>query len=100
MVDPVFRIGNLTKSRVSANDFVSQKYATIPDNYELSEATVYFSGNGFPKIETAKIYGTDLTKIKAFLDKCLPGTHIVFSNIKVKNASGLRVIDDRAYSLY
>ena len=99
-LDPIFRIGNLTKSRVTVDEFIKQKYATVTDNYELNEATVFFAGNGFPKVETAKLYGNDFTKLKVFLTKCLSGTNIVFTNIKVKNSSGLRVIDDKAYSLY
>ena len=100
IIDPVFRIGNLTKSSVSISDFVIQKYATVTDNFELNEATVYFSGSGFSKIETAKLKGPDLTKLKVYLDKCLSGTSVAFTNIKVKNASGVRVIEDRVYSLY
>ena len=100
IVDPVFRIGNLTKSRIPVGEFITQKYATVSDNYELNGATVYFAGNGFPKVEMAKLYGNNLTKLKGLFDKCLAGTNIVFTNIKVKNSLGLRVIDDKAYSLY
>ncbi|MFN0083513.1 MAG: hypothetical protein ACKVOM_13465, partial [Ferruginibacter sp.] len=99
-LDPVFRIGNLSNGRVLLDEFKKQKIATVTDNYEITEATVLFAGNGFPKVEMVKLYGNDFTKLKTLVDKCLSGTNIVFMNIKVKNSLGIRVIDEKAYSLY
>jgi N-acetylmuramoyl-L-alanine amidase len=100
MVDPVFRVGNFTNHRISSSDFKDAKFASITDNYELVEASVYFSGTNFEKVQTSKLTGTNLAQLNNFIQKCAPGTSVTFDNIKVKNKLGIRVIDGASYILY
>lgn len=99
-IDPVFRVGNLTNPRVSVDLFKKQKYVTLTDEYEFVEATVYFSGEGFPKVISATLSGNKLENLMPFINSCVAGSNITFDNIKVKNQLGLRTIDGRAYSLF
>jgi N-acetylmuramoyl-L-alanine amidase len=100
VVDPIFRIGNLTSNRIKVNEFTSQKMATVTDGYEFVSCNVYFGGTGFPKAEATKLNGNDFTQLSTFLERCAAGTSIAFTNIKVKNKDGLRVIEEKAYMLY
>jgi N-acetylmuramoyl-L-alanine amidase len=99
-IDPVFRIGNLTRELVKVNDFKSQKIATVTDDYEFVSCNVYFGGTGFPKAEAANLNGKDFTKLSALLEKCAVGTSIAFTNIRVKNKDGIRAIEEKVYTLY
>jgi N-acetylmuramoyl-L-alanine amidase len=99
-IDPVFRIGNITSSRIKVDEFTSQKFATVTDGYEFVSCNVYFGGTGFPKAEAANLYGKDFTKLNAFLEKCDAGTSIAFTNIRVKNKDGIRAIEEKVYTLY
>ncbi len=99
-IDPVFRIGNFTSARAKVEEFKKQKFATVTDGYEFVSCNVYFAGIGFSKVGVAKMVGNDFTQLNSYLDKCAPGTNIIFNNIWVKNASGLRVIEDKSYSLF
>jgi N-acetylmuramoyl-L-alanine amidase len=99
-LDPVFRIGNLISGRIKVDEFKSQKIATVTDGYEFVSCEVYFGGTGFPKPEIAKLNGKDFTQLNTFLEKCEVGTNIVFVNIKVKNKDEIRMVDEKAYTLY
>ncbi len=97
---PVFRIGDLTLERIKVDDFKKQKFATVTDGFEFVSCNVYFGGTGFPKAEATKLNGNDFTQINSFLEKCAAGTSIAFTNIKVKNKDGVRMVDEKAYTLY
>jgi N-acetylmuramoyl-L-alanine amidase len=100
VIDPVFRIGNLTQGRIKADEFKSQKFATVTDGYEFVSCGVYFGGTGFQKVEATNLNGKDFTKLNALLEKCTAGTSITFTNIRVKNKDGLRTIEEKSYILY
>jgi N-acetylmuramoyl-L-alanine amidase len=100
VLDPVFRIGNLTSNRIKVGEFISQKFATVTDGYEFLSCNVYFGGTGFPKVEAANLNGNNFTKLNTFLEKCAAGTSIAFTNIRVKNKDGIKAIEEKAYTLY
>jgi hypothetical protein len=87
-------------SGMPVDEFKQQKFATVTDGYEFVSCNVYFGGEGFPKVGSAKLNGNDFTQLNAFLEKCAIGTSIAFTNIKVKNKNGLRTIEEKAYTLY
>jgi N-acetylmuramoyl-L-alanine amidase len=99
-IDPVFRIGNLTRELVKVDVFKLQKIATVTDDYEFVSCNVYFGGTGFPKAEAANLNGKDFTKLNALLEKCAIGTSIAFTNIRVKNKDGIMAIEEKVYTLY
>ena len=59
-IDPVFRVGNLTKSFVLAEDFKKEEALTVTDGYSFVQAQVYFSGAGFPQVQMATINSSSL----------------------------------------
>jgi hypothetical protein len=64
-------------------------------------ATVYFSGAGFPKVISATLQNPSLAPIYDLLQKCQPGTVVIFDNVKIKTLhDGVRVIDGPAYALF
>lgn len=98
-IDPVFRVGNLTQSYVSAEVFKTQNLATVTDGYTLSRATVYFTGTGFEKPAIATINNNDLSPLKSMIAKCGAGSSIIFDNVQISGPKGLMTIDGKAYSL-
>jgi hypothetical protein len=70
--------------------FKSQEYCRIelPDfefdvHFTLVSATVYFSGANFRTVEKGTIKSNSLKPIKEFMDRCVPGTMIIFDDVKV-----------------
>ena len=98
--DPVFRIGDITGVRMAADVFKKQKKVTVTGDYEFIGATVYFSGNGFPKVGVTNLSGTDLTPLSTFIQESVPGTNITFDNISIKGKDGIMVIDGRSFQLF
>jgi hypothetical protein len=65
-----------------------------PENAELKDfefdvqfnvvsATVYFSGTNFKNVETGFIKSNSLKPIRTMMDRCAPGSVVVFDNVKV-----------------
>ena len=52
-------------------------------------ATVYFSGANFASIEQGTITSSSLKPIKHLMDRCKPGSLVVFDNVKVKGPDEL-----------
>ena len=52
-------------------------------NFELVSATVYFSGTNFRTVETGIINSKNLKPIKKYMDRCAPGSIVIFDNVKV-----------------
>lgn len=99
---PQFQFGTFKPGRAESGRFKRQKKVYVwGDGYEFVSATVYFSGAGFPNVISAALQGPSLTPIYDLLQKCQPGTAVVFDNVKVKTRNdGVRVIDGPGYALY
>lgn len=52
-------------------------------HFDVVSATVYFSGTNFRGVETGFISSNSLKPIRSMMDKCAPGTMVVFDNVKV-----------------
>jgi hypothetical protein len=51
--------------------------------FNLVSATVYFSGANFSRVEKGVINSKSLRPIKKYMDRCVPGTMVIFDNVQV-----------------
>lgn len=64
-------------------------------------ATVYFSGAPYKGVERGYINSNSLKPIKKLMERCLPGTVVVFDDVKVKGPDNeVRQIEGLTLSLY
>ena len=52
-------------------------------HYSVVSATVYFSGGNFRGVEKGTITSNSLKPIKSIMDRCVPGTMVIFDDVKV-----------------
>ena len=104
--DPVFKVGD-GKIRMPSVAFKSQDFCRaelenfdFATQYNITSATVYFSGANFPNVQTASITSNNLGAIKALMARCGPGSVISFDNVKVTGPDGSRTIDGKSIALY
>ena len=84
-------------SRMSAAVFKAQEYcrAELKDfefdaHFVVVSAVVYFSGAGFKNgVEKASISSNSLKPIRTQMDKCMPGSIVIFDDVKVKGPDNL-----------
>ena len=76
--------------KMMASVFKAQNYfrAEIPDfafdvHFSVIGATVYFTGANFPNLQKETITSGSLQPVKKFMDKCGPGSIIIFDDVKV-----------------
>lgn len=95
--------------RIAAVDFKAQDYcrAEMPEDFDFDvkftvvSATVYFTGAGFPNAATGYINSSSLKPLKPMMDKCIPGSIVIFDNIKVKGPGDeVRTIESVSMRLY
>ncbi len=99
-IDPVFKLDNKSGGRIKVEDFLKLTEAKVTHGFEIVSANVYFGGEGFPLVKAANLYSNKLDSIKELMKKCVAGTAIAFTNIKVKNKDGMRTIEEKAFTLY
>jgi len=64
-------------------------------------ATVYFSGTNFKGVERGFITSNSFKPIKKLMERCLPGSIVVFDDVKVKGPDNeVRKIDGLSLTLY
>ena len=71
--------------------FKSQQFcrAEMPYDFEFDvqfkvvSATVYFFGANFTGVEKGTITSNSLKPIKHLMDRCMPGTRVIFDEVKV-----------------
>jgi len=88
--------------------FKSQEYcrAELPDfefnvQFKVVSATVYFSGTNFRGVEKGSITSNRLKPIKDLMDRCAPGSMVVFDDVKVMGPDKmLRTIPGLSLLLY
>ena len=104
--DPVFKVGD-GKIRMPAVAFKAQDFCRaeleafdFDTKYNVTSATVYFSGAGFQSVQTAAINSNSLAPVKALMSRCIPGSVISFDNVKVTGPDGSRTIDGKSIALY
>jgi len=97
-----------TAGRLSSVVFKNQDYCRAElDDFEFDakfsvlSATVYFSGTNFKEVERGYITSNSLKPIKKLMDRCLPGSVVVFDDVKVKGPDNLvRTIPGVSLTLY
>jgi hypothetical protein len=99
---PQIQFGSFKAGRAESDRFKRQKKIYIlGDGYEFVSATIYFGGAGFPNVISATLQSPSLTPVYDLLQKCQPGTVIIFDNVKIKTSHDwVRVIDGPAYALF
>lgn len=69
--------------------------------FRIVSATVYFSGTNFKNVETGFITGSSLKPIRSMMQRCAPGTMVIFDNVKVIGPDELlRSIPGTSYRLH
>jgi hypothetical protein len=74
---------NQTYCRAELEDF------EFDFHYQVIGAKVYFTGANFEKPEVGEINSNSLKPIKHLMDKCIPGTVVIFDEVKVKGPDNL-----------
>ncbi len=100
-ITPKLGIDGNSKVRMKAGDFLNAKKITAGTGYEVTEATVYFSAAGFPKIKYSTLNGNELIKLKEYVENCIIGSVITFDNVRVKGDNGYyATVDGLSIQLY
>ncbi len=69
--------------------------------YNVVSATIYFSGTNFRGVETGFISNNSLKPVSSLMARCLPGTMVVFDNVKVIGPDKvIRPIQGTSYLLH
>lgn len=108
--DPVIKVGPSSGGRIQSVVFKNQQFVRADlENFDFDarfnvvSATVYFAGAGFTNgVQTANISGGSMAGISAQLAKCIPGSTVIFDNVKVQGPDGVvRTIQNApGFSLY
>ncbi len=76
--------------KMSATVFKNQDFcrAELKDfefdfHYDILSAKVYFTGANFPNTEQGTITSASLKPIKGLMARCVPGSIVIFDNVKV-----------------
>ncbi len=94
--------------RMRSVEFKNQEYCRVElkdfefdARFSVVSATVYFSGANFKAVEKGVITSNSLKPVKSFMDRCIPGTIVVFDYVKVKGPDNLvRIIPGVSLQLF
>lgn len=75
-------LGNIKTMNATAEQIRSQSEIKVNGGLFFESAVVYFSGNGFKDVIIARIK-KELGYLKCYLDLCLPGSIVIFDNLRV-----------------
>ncbi len=107
--DPIIKVGPSSGGRIQSVVFKNQQFVRADlENFDFDarfsvvSATVYFSGTNFPSVQQTSISGGNLGALSAQLSRCVPGTAVIFDNVKVQGPDGVvRTIQNApGFSLY
>jgi hypothetical protein len=95
-------------SKMQAAVFKAQEYcrAELKDfefdiHYSVVSAVVYFYGANFKNVEKGNITSSSLQPVKNKMDRCVPGTVVIFDEVKVKGPDKtIRTIQGLSLVLY
>ena len=93
---------------MSATIFKNQEYCRVElkdfefdVKFSVVSATVYFSGANFRGVEKGVINSSSLKPLSALMSRCIPGSMVVFDDVKVKGPDNeIRSIPGVAYRLF
>jgi hypothetical protein len=91
--EPKIMLGNDTAQQINYSRLKQDEEIKLSDsNFSLVSATVYFVGQQFRAIVVSSITADTTGETKSFIDQCLPGSSIIFDNVKVKDQKGKEYI--------
>lgn len=98
---PVFQFGSIKADRAESGRFKRQKKLYVSNGYEFVSAKLYFTGAGFPEVNEIFLSGPSLAPAYPMLQKCQPGSVVIFDNVKIKTPKdGIRTILGNSYALF
>lgn len=94
--------------KMSATVFKNQEFCRVElyrfefdVDFKIINAKVYFSGANFKNIETGDISSNSLKPIRHLMARCIPGSIVVFDEVKVVGPDKkVRTIPGATYVLY
>jgi hypothetical protein len=93
MLAVIFRAQDFCRAELKDFEFDVQ--------FNVVSATVYFSGTNFTHVETGFIKSNSLKPIRSMMDRCAPGTLVIFDNVKVLGPDKVvRPIQGTSYLLH
>jgi len=106
--DPILMVGPSEGGRVQSVVFKNQRFARaelknfdFDYHYNLVSATVYFTGANFSNVQQGTISGGNMANLESMLQKCIPGTTVIFDNVKVQGPGGpVKSIPGAGFVLY
>lgn len=107
MVNAV-NIGTQEKTKMPAAVFKAQDYCRVEMKdfdfdvqFKVVSATVYFTGANFKNVEKGSISSTSLKPIKDQMQRCAPGSIVIFDEVKVLGPDNtIRPINGLSLLLY
>ena len=106
--DPIIKVAN-GPGRMQSVVFKSQQYIRAElENFDFDArftvlgGVAYFYGAGFTRPEQANFSSNSLESMRALINRCQPGSSVIFENIKVQGPDGTqRIIQNGGgYALY
>ncbi|MEO6403885.1 MAG: N-acetylmuramoyl-L-alanine amidase [Ferruginibacter sp.] len=101
--EPTLTLSGISQAKIPISKLKNIKaLETNNPNYTIKSATVYFTGRGFPNVIQSSMNSGSLQLLQTLLDRVVPGTTIVFDNVRiVKNdGSGMMEIKGKAFGFY
>lgn len=93
--DPVLMVGPSEGGRIKSVIFKNQNFARaelknfdFDYRYNIVGANVYFTGANFPNPRQETIHNGNLEGLSELLRLCIPGTTVVFDNVRVQGPGG------------
>lgn len=101
-------IGTQEKTKIPAAVFKAQDYCRVEMKdfdfdvqFKVVSATVYFTGTHFKNVEKGSINSTSLKPIKEQMQRCAPGSIVIFDEVKVLGPdNAIRPINGISLLLY
>jgi gliding motility-associated protein GldM len=97
--DPIIKVGPSSGGRIQSVVFKNQGFVRadlenfdFAANFSVVSATVYFAGAGFQTgggVQTASISGGNLSSLSGLMQRCVPGSTVIFDNVKVQGPDGV-----------
>jgi len=93
--DPIIKVGQSSGGRMQAAAFRLQQYVSavlenfdFEAHYSVTGATIYFNNPGDRNVKQITITSGSLAQAKAYMDQLVPGSTVIFDNIRVVGPDG------------
>lgn len=93
--DPIIKVGSSSGGRMPAAAFRLQQYVSavleafdFEAHFSVTGATIYFNNPGDRNVKQVSISSGSLAPAKAYMDQLVPGSTVIFDNIRVVGPDG------------